>query len=184
VAEEEERRQREEAERRAREEEERRRRQEAEQARADELEAAGDKRWEALQTWLASSGRLSRPLSDGYLFWQIVNLLADHGSLAANACGLLGVEVGEPGSSNALLGQAKKGSEQLRRAALALVVAWAEDRVRTEQDWLDPFVQEHYRLLAELGYEPGEVETQELAAAQGEDDPEAPRQHQAEPRDS
>ncbi len=182
AAQEAERRQREEAERRAREEDERRRRQEAEQARANELEAAGDKRWEALQTWLTSSGRLSRPLSDGYLFWQVVNLLAGHGSFAANACGLLGVEVGEPGSWNALLGQAKKGTEQLRRAALALVVAWAEDRVRTEQDWLDPFVQEHYRLLAELGYEPCEVETQELAAAQGENDPEAPRQDQAEPR--
>jgi ParB/RepB/Spo0J family partition protein len=184
AAQEAERRQREDAERRAREEDERRRREEAERARANELEAAGDKRWETLQTWLTSSGRLSRPLSDGYLFWQVVNLLAEHGSFTANACGMLGVPVGDSGSWDGLLGYAKKGSEQLRRAALALVAAWAEDRVRTEQDWLDPFVQEHYRLLAELGYEPSEVETQELAAAQGEDDPEAPRQDQAEPGDS
>jgi ParB family chromosome partitioning protein len=184
AAQEEERRQREEAERRAREEDERRRREEAERARVDELEAAGDKRWETLRTWLTSSGRLSRPLSDGYVFWQVVNLLAEHRSFTANACGLLGVEVGDSGSWDGLLGYAKKGSEQLRRAALALVLTWAEDRVRTEQDWLDPFIQEHYRLLAELGYEPCEVETQELASAPGVDDPGAPGQDQTESGDS
>src|SRR6266511_209495 len=163
--------QREEAERRAREDAERRQREEAERARAAELEAAGSKRRETLQTWLTSSGRLSRPLSDGYLFWQVVNLLGDQRSYITDGCAMLGVEIGDSGSLDALLSYAKKGSEQLRRTALSLMVTWAEDRLRIEQNWLDPFIEEHYRLLAELGYQPCEVETQELASARGDGDP-------------
>ena len=171
AAQEAERRQREEAEQRAREDAERRQREEAERARAAELEAAGSKRRETLQTWLTSSGRLSRPLSDGYLFWQVVNLLGDQRSYITDGCAMLGVEIGDSGSLDALLSYAKKGSEQLRRTALSLMVTWAEDRLRIEQNWLDPFIEEHYRLLAELGYQPCEVETQELASARGDGDP-------------
>src|SRR6266498_2704798 len=146
--------------------------QEAERVRAADLVAAGSKRRETLQTWLTSSGRLSRPLSDGYLFWQVVNLLSGQTAHRTDVCGVVGVEIGDSGSLDSLLNYAKKGSEQLRRAALALIVTWAEDRLRAEEDWLDPFVQEHYRLLAELGYLPWEVETQELASARGDGDPE------------
>ncbi len=111
-------------------------------------------------------------MSDGNLFWQVVNLLSDQTAHRTDVCGVVRVEIGDSGSLDSLLNYAKKGSEQLRRAALALIVTWAEDRLRAEEDWLDPFVQEHYRLLAELGYLPWEVETQELASARGDGDPE------------
>src|SRR6266545_6363772 len=126
AAQEAERSQREEAEQRAREDAERRQREEAERARAADLEAAGSKRHETLQTWLTSSGRLSRPLSDGYLFWQVVNLLSDQTAHTTDVCAMLGVEIGDSGSLDSLLNYAKKGSEQLRRPALALIVTWAE----------------------------------------------------------
>ncbi len=157
------RRQQEEEERRAREEAERREREEAERARTAELQGAASKRRETLQTWLTSSGRLPRPLSDGYLFWQVVNLLADQTAHTPDVCDLLQVEIGDSSSLGALLDHAKKGSEQLRRVALALVITWAEDRLGSEEDWLDPFIHQHYRLLGDLGYQPSEIETQELA---------------------
>src|SRR6266508_3555758 len=157
------RRQQEEEERRAREEAERREREEAERARTAELQGAASKRRETLQTWLTSSGRLPRPLSDGYLFWQVVNLLADQTAHTPDVCDLLQVEIGDSSSLGALLDHAKKVSEQLRRVALALVITWAEDRLGSEEDWLDPFIHQHYRLLGDLGYQPSEIETQELA---------------------
>src|SRR6266542_3110272 len=157
------RRQQEEEERRAREEAEQRDREEAERARTAELQGAASKRHQTLQTWLTSSGRLPRPLSDGYLFWQVVNLLADQTAHTPDVCDLLQVEIGDSSSLGALLDHAKKGSEQLRRVALALVITWAEDRLGSEEDWLDPFIHQHYRLLGDLGYQPSEIETQELA---------------------
>jgi ParB/RepB/Spo0J family partition protein len=162
------------AQRREAEEAERRRREEAERARTAELDGAASKRHELLQGWLASSGRLPRPLSDGYLFWQVVNLLGDQTTQPSQVCDLLHVEVGDSGSLPALIDYASQGSEQLRRAALALMITWAEDRLRSDQDWLDPFIREHYRLLNELGYQLCEVETHELAAASEEEPPEAP----------
>jgi ParB/RepB/Spo0J family partition protein len=173
-----------EAERRAREEAERQQHEEAQRARAAALETAASKRRETLQTWLTSSGRLSRPLSDRYLFWQVVNLLGDHTGHMAEVCDLLQVQVGDAHAVAALIDYAKQGSEQLRRAALALVATWAEDRLRTEENWVDPFIWEHYRLLDHLGYQPAEVETRELAVAHAEDALDGPSQGNAEHNDS
>ncbi len=177
------RRQQAEAEQRARDEAERAR-EEAARARAAELAGAASKRRELLQTWLTSSGRLPRPLSDRYLFWQVVNLLGDQTAHTADVCGLVQVEVGDTGSAAALLDYAGEGAEQLRRAALALMLTWAEDRLRTEQDWLDPFIQDHYRLLSDLGYQPTEVETHELATAQAMESPATPGEDNTEQHDN
>jgi ParB/RepB/Spo0J family partition protein len=153
-------------ERQAREEAERRAREEAERVRAADLEESASKRRDLLRTWLAGSGRLPRPLTDRYLFAQVVNLLGEHTEEAAYACDLLPIEVGESGIWHGLTSYTEQGPEQLRRAALALVVTWAEGRLEAEEAWLDGFIQEHYRLLSELGYQPSEVETGELAKAQ------------------
>jgi ParB/RepB/Spo0J family partition protein len=178
------RRQQEEEERRARQDAERREREEAERARTAELQDAATKRHETLQTWLTSSGRLPRPLSDGYLFWQVVNLLADQTANTPDVCDLLQVEIGDSSSLGALLDHAKKGPEQLRRVALALVITWAEDRLRSEEDWLDPFIHEHYRLLSDLGYQPSEIETQKLARVGAEEPPDKPGEDAAEQGDT
>jgi hypothetical protein len=162
--------QQEEKERRARLDAERREREEAERARAADLDVAASKRHETLQTWLTSSGKLPRPLSDGYLFWQVVNLLA--------------VELGDSSPPGALLDHAKKGPEQLRRVATGLVITWAEDRLRSEENWVDPFIHEHYRLLSDLGYQPSEVETEELARVGAAEPPDGPGEDAAEQGDS
>jgi ParB/RepB/Spo0J family partition protein len=178
------RRQQEEEERRARLDAERREREEAERARAAELHDAASKRHETLQTWLTSSGRLPRPLSDGYLFWQVVNLLVDQTAHMVDVCDLLQVEIGESSPLGALLDHAKKGPEQLRRVALGLVMTWAEDRLRSEENWLDPFIHEHYRLLSDLGYQPSEIETQELARVGAAEPPDEPGEHAAKQGDT
>lgn len=162
------------AERQAREEDERRAREEAERARAADLEEAARKRRDLLRTWLAGSGRLPRPLTDRYLFAQVVNLLGEHTEEAAYACDLLPIDVGESGTWHGLTNYAEQGPEQLRRAAIALLVTWAEGRLEAEEAWLDGFIQEHYRLLGELGYQPSEVETGELAKAQAAASPSDP----------
>jgi hypothetical protein len=167
-----------EAERR-RQEAERRAREEAERARAADLEEAARKRRDLLRTWLAGSGRLPRPLTDRYLFAQTVNLLGEHTEEAAHACDLLPIEVGESGIWQGLTSYAEQGPEQLRRAAIALVVTWAEGRLEAEEAWLDGFIQEHYRLLGELGYQPSEVETGELAKAQAVGSPGKPHEDEA-----
>jgi ParB/RepB/Spo0J family partition protein len=169
-----------EAEQRAREAE-RQARVEAERARTAELEVAAARRRELLQTWLSSSGKLPRPLSDRHLFWQVVNLLGDQTMNITGVCDLLQVEAG---SLAALLEHAGQGAEQLRRTALALLATWAEDRLRTEQDWRDPFIQEHYRLLGDLSYQPTEVETRELSSAHAPDSPDTPGQDGSQQHDS
>jgi ParB/RepB/Spo0J family partition protein len=162
--------------RRAEAEAERQAHEEAERARLAELESAASKRREVLQTWLTTSGRLPRPVSDRYLFSQIVNLLGDQTTHSGDVCGLLQAEIGDSGSVAALIDYAEQGAEQLRRAALALMTTWAEDRLVSEQDWVDPFVREHYRLLSELGYQPCEIEVQGLAAGGAEEAGETPAQ--------
>jgi ParB/RepB/Spo0J family partition protein len=158
---------REAAERRARLEAERRAREEAEQARAAGLEEAADKRRDLLRTWLAGTGRLARPLTDRYLFVQVVNLLGEHTEEIPYARDLLPIETDGSSTWQALTSYAGRGPEQLRRAALALVATWAEGRLEAEEVWSDGFILEHYRLLGELGYQPSEVETSELAKVQG-----------------
>ena len=153
---------------------ERRAREEAERARSAELERATAKRREVLQTWLTSSGRLPRPASDRYLFSQVVNLLGDQTTHPADVCDLLGAQIGDSGALGALINHADQGAEQLRRAALALMITWAEDRVVSEQDWVDPFIHEHYRLLGELGYQPCEIELNGLAAGGTEESSQTP----------
>jgi ParB/RepB/Spo0J family partition protein len=174
-----ERRRQEAAERQAREQAERRAREEAERARAAELEEAARKRRDLLRTWLAGSGRLPRPLTDRYLFAQVVNLLGEHTEQAADACELLPIEVGESGIWQGLTIYAEQGPEQLRRAAIALVTTWAEGRLVAEEVWLDSFIQEHYRLLGELGYQSSEVETGELATAHAVGSPGKPHEDEA-----
>ncbi len=164
------------AERPARAEAERRAREEAERARAADLEEGARKRRDLLRTWLAGSSRLPRPLTDRYLFAQMVNLLGEHTEQAAYACDLLPIEVGESGIWHGLTNYAEQGPEQLRRAALALVVTWAEGRLVAEEAWLDGFIQEHYGLLGELGYQPSEVETSELAKANAVESPGDPHE--------
>ena len=133
------------------------------------LDEAATARWEAMK--VALQGKLSRALVQRYVSWAFLHTMVLPGYDDTPACDLLGIDPGaDPeagtGRVSPILDYAAKGDRELDRAVVAVAFTVADEWL--SGDWPSfshPLVSEHYEMLRKLGYEPREIEQNELEEA-------------------
>jgi ParB/RepB/Spo0J family partition protein len=145
------------------------RREAAARQRIAALDEAATARWEAMK--VALQGKLSRALVQRYISWTFLHTTVLPGYDDTPACDLLGIDAGTDteagtGRVSPILDYAAKGDRELDRAVVAVAFTVADEWL--SGDWPSfghPLVSEHYEMLRKLGYEPREVEQNELEQA-------------------
>lgn len=153
------------------EDEERKAEEAAKAAHQEALREAGMNRRAALRAWLTGKPRLTRGISDTYVFRQVVNIALDDDDVDQRILRELLDIPEESDVLDAIREMAEKNEEHLRRVAVALLCERVEAGLEHDSDYQNAMAGQHYELLHDaFGYLPSDEERLELGIANTESD--------------